>query len=292
MRKVGAVGCAVLVRRRGQFPVPAWRVFLSALLGWTVAVSLAAASPAPRQGVSAAPDGSSPFAPPAEAVAAGHNLPLHATVITSRLIGSAFEIAPGLAVTAAHVVEGMPAGSRVILRRGPSGGPTVSARLLGLSATMDLAVLEVPLGFLPTIGRGTVGREETDGRLPPATPAAGTPLVASGSVPARDPVVAVPRRVSGTASGRNVDVAGLGPGFVASLPGTVPGFSGGPVIDMSGRLAGMIVAIRRLPAAGRPDAPVGRSRLSDEVYVLAADSVMAEARRIAERSPFRHIAGR
>lgn len=250
------------------------------------AASVAAASPAPGAGAGTVPAVSGTASVPAGAPSAvvGDNLPPYATVITPRLVGSAFKVAPGLAVTAAHVVEGLPPGARVTLRRGPSGGPTVSARLVGLSPTMDLAVLEVPAGFLPAIGLGTVGRGEAAGPVRPATPAAGTRLVASGSVPARDPLVAVPRRVSGTASGRSVDVAGLGPGFVASLPGTVPGFSGGPVIDASGRLAGMVIAIRRLPAAGRHDGPPGRTALSDDVYVLAAEPLVAEARRLAARS--------
>jgi len=158
---------------------------------------------------------------------------------------------------------------------------------------MDLAVLEVPPGTLTTPW-ATMPWAEADAHplwpvSAPCAPAAasgrvgpGERLFASGSVPTREPVFALPRRVSGAATASMVDVRGLGPGFVASLPGTVPGFSGGPVVDTQGRLVGMVIAIRRIPAAG--ERMVAPGALSDEVYVLAAEPLLAEARRIAARA--------
>lgn len=230
--------------------------------------------------------GAAPASQPVERTAERRIDPLHAhaVVITPRLVGSAFQIAPGLAVTAAHVVDGLAPGARVTLRRGPAGGPMTTGRLLGLSPAMDLAVLEIPQGFLQQIdsdARSPVGARPVALTAPVA---AGDRLAASGSVPLRGPQLALPRRVEGVATGRAVNVPGLGPGLVASLPGTVPGFSGGPVVDGAGRLVGMIIAIRRLPAAGRTDGSGSRVALSDEVYVLSAAALLDEAQRIAQRA--------
>lgn len=279
-------GLAAVARVLWQVWPSGARALLLPLLVCVAVASVAETQAAPREGFTAAPaaNGSAPVAGGTQALVATAHLPLHATVITPRLVGSAFKIAPGLAVTAAHVVEGMAPGGHVTLRRGPAGGPTIAARLVGVSSTMDLAVLEIPSGFLPTLGQEIVDRAGAAVATPPPTPPAGMRLHASGSVPARDPLIAVPRNVSGEATGRTVDVPRLGPGFVATLPGTVPGFSGGPVMDTSGKLAGMIIAIRRLPVAGRYDAHPVRPALTDDVYVLAAEALVAEAQRIVARS--------
>lgn len=208
----------------------------------------------------------------------------HAVVITPRLVGSAFTIAPGLAVTAAHVVEGMAPGARVTLRRGPAGGPTTTGRVVGRSPAMDLAVLEVPQGFLSPVGSDPGAAVQARPVLRGTVLLAGDRLAASGSLPLRGAGMALPRRVDGLATGRSVHVPGLGPGFVAALPGTVPGFSGGPVVDEGGRLVGMIIAIRRLPAAGRSEGAEPRVALSDEVYVLSASALIDEAHRIVQRA--------
>lgn len=255
------------------------------LLGLLVAVGLICGGVAPGAASTGRP-GEATLPAPAKRSSVEGTDPLlaHAVVITPRLVGSAFQIAPGLAVTAAHVVDGLAPGARVTLRRGPAGGPMTTGRLLGLSPAMDLAVLEIPQGFLQQIdseARSPVGARPVALTAPLA---AGDRLAASGSVPLRDPQLALPRRVEGVATGRAVNVPGLGPGLVASLPGTVPGFSGGPVVDGAGRLVGMIVAIRRLPAAGRTDGSGPRVALSDEVYVLSAAALLDEAQRIAQRA--------
>ncbi|MDW8445566.1 MAG: serine protease [Acetobacteraceae bacterium] len=288
------IGRGTVLQWLGKRLPLALRRLAAPLLACAMAAFPAAASLAPAAEVwapsTAAPAPRAPAASLAVAVAEGD--PIHAAVITPRLVGSAFKIAPGLAVTAAHVVEGVSPGSSVTLRRGPPGGPTVSGRLIGSSPRIDLAVLEVPLGFLPIVATHPIGRWDDAGGSLSRPPAEGTRLLASGSVPARDPLIAVPRRVPGAASGRSVDIPGLGPGFVATLPGAVPGFSGGPVVDTSGRLAGMVIAIRRLPAGGRHDGPLGRTALTDDVYVLSAEAVVAEARRIVEHAPSRRLTSR
>ena len=279
-------GLAVVARILWQIWPSGVRALLLPLLVCMAAASVAETQAAPREGFTATPaaNGSPPVAGGTQALVTTAHLPLHATVIMRRLVGSAFQIAPGLAVTAAHVVEGIANGDRVMLRRGPPGGPTIAARLVGVSSTMDLAVLEIPSGFLPTLGQEIMGQERRVVATPLPTPPPGMRLHAFGSVPARDPLIAVPRNVFGEATGRTVHVPRLGPGFVATLPGTVPGFSGGPVMDTSGKLAGMIIAIRRLPVAGRYDAHPVRPVLTDDVYVLAAEAVVAEAQRIAAHS--------
>lgn len=208
------------------------------------------------------------MAPPA---AITDPLVLHVTVITPRAIGSAFPLEGGVLATAAHLVAGLAPGDTVLVRsRGP-GGPTAEAMLLAVSREFDLALLLPPHG-LP---------------LSPPPPNAGmtayVPVVAAGSVPARDAaVVAHPRRVSGAATGDTLRIAGVGHGLIARLPGVVQGFSGGPVLDERGGLVGMIVAIRRHPASGSAFAPHQRpsARTVEEAFVLPAASIRTEARRL------------
>lgn len=267
--------------RRGHHRQSVLRI----LLGFLVALGLFCGGGPPGAASTSRPgEATLPARANRSSVQGADPLLAHAVVITPRLVGSAFQIAPGLAVTAAHVVDGLGPGARVTLRRGPAGGPMTTARLLGLSPVMDLAVLEIPQGFLGQINNDAWSPVGARPAVLTAPVAAGDRLAASGSVPLRDPQLALPRRVEGVATGRAVNVPGLGPGFVASLPGTIPGFSGGPVVDGAGRLAGMIVAIRRLPAAGRTDGSRSGVALSDEVYVLSAGALLDEAQRIAQRA--------
>lgn len=267
--------------RRGHHRQSAPRM----LLGLLVALGLVCGGVAPGAASSGRPgEATLPASAKRSSIQGADPLLAHAVVITPRLVGSAFQIAPGLAVTAAHVVDGMAPGGRVTLRRGPPGGPMTTARLLGRSPAMDLAVLEIPQGFLGPINHNAWLPVEARPAALTTLVAAGDRLAAAGSVPLRDPQLALPRRVEGVATGRAVNVPGLGPGFVASLPGAIPGFSGGPVVDGAGRLVGMVVAIRRLPAAGRTDGSGPRVALSDEVYVLSAAALLDEAQRIAQRA--------
>ncbi|WP_424927017.1 S1 family peptidase [Amaricoccus tamworthensis] len=201
----------------------------------------------------------------------------HATVINGKLIGSAFALADGLAVTNAHVVDGLGVGDRVRLVESSSGGSVAQARLHAISGRMDLAVLAIPRGFLkPVPGNGTSGRR-------------GTPVLAAGtdaekglspvSLLELDGRVLVPRK--------NIET--FGPGLVVSLPGVRPGFSGGPLLGLDGGLVGMITAIR--PGANQKsrvvsvaskasgEVHVQRGR-SDEAYVLRGPEIRAEVERL------------
>ncbi|HVH04252.1 MAG TPA: hypothetical protein VM891_15130, partial [Amaricoccus sp.] len=74
----------------------------------------------------------------------------------------------------------------------------------------------------------------------------------------------------------------FGPGLIARLPGARPGFSGGPLFDRQGRLAGMVTAIR--PGAGIVIASSGtrsrRARDTVDAFALRAAEVRAEVRRL------------
>ena len=195
-------------------------------------------------------------------------LAYHATVYNGELVGSAFALAPGIAVTNGHVVEGLAPGSDVILAASASD-IRVTARILAISAIMDLAVLSVPPGLIAPVGAGN------------SRAGAGIAVSAAG-VDASGP--ALPRRaLKGEVLDPHIDVAAFGPGLVLRLPGVRPGFSGGPVLDGQGALVGMIAAIR----PGRPAAatlsgfsPARARPASEEALVLRAPELRAEVRRL------------
>lgn len=189
----------------------------------------------------------------------------HAVVINSNVIGSAFLLEDGLAVTNRHVVRGLHPGGRVVLLAADGG--QAEGRLIGASRRMDVAALAVPKGFMPVVAG-------TDARV-----AAGLAVSAAG----------IDAGAGGT--GRRLAVAGVvvdpseripafGPGLVAWMPGARPGFSGGPILDGRGRFVGMLTAIRPVSGAAAPASGGTGGLPAVEAFILRADVVRAEVRRL------------
>jgi S1-C subfamily serine protease len=214
-------------------------------------------------------------APRAEAQ--GRALDHHATVLNGAVVGSAFAIAPDLALTNAHVVAGLRPGDPLSLTTEDPGGRSVGARVIAISPRMDLAVLRIPRGFLPVV----------PARDAPRSP--GLRVHAAG-VDASGGAGLGPRmELSGTVLATHADLPAFGPGLVARVPGVRPGFSGGPLVDGAGRLVGMVTAIRpgRLaqldrvePASGFAPRRGPRPVRAEEAFVLRAAEIRAEARRL------------
>jgi len=168
-------------------------------------------------------------------------------------------------VTNAHVLR--QAGEAVELRRG-DGGAAVPGRVMAISPRMDLAVLCAPAGFV-------------------------APAAVAGSVPARGaPVWAVGPQGLGRAVAQGhvfrpgARMQGFGSGFTAHM-GALMGFSGGPVVDRSGRLVGLTTALAAPGTAPVMAALTGVDvegfwdGARREVFILAAPVIEAELRRIA-----------
>lgn len=200
---------------------------------------------------------------------------LHATLsaTSGAVLGSAFAISADVFVTNAHVVAGLESGAVVTLSVGVAPRRAARARVLAVSARMDLAVLQAPAGFLPVAA------------WRPAATAAATRISAAGV--RVTPEAPQGRVVSahGHVAGATITSARFGEGFVAVMPGVGPGFSGGPAVDEAGRLVGMVTAVRRGGAAtpvGSAFAPitVGARTGSVEAFILGADALRAEALRL------------
>ena len=156
---------------------------------------------------------------------AAEPLAYHATLVNGNVVGSTFMIGEGLAVTNAHVVRGLRAGATVLLVPSTGDRGRFHGRLVAVSPRMDLALVEVPPGALAVNGLGD------------AAPRAGQTVVSAG-VDATGGWPAPRLEVAGIVLQPSVSLPAFGPGLVARLPGARPGFSGGPLFDAEGRLAG------------------------------------------------------
>jgi S1-C subfamily serine protease len=196
----------------------------------------------------------------------------HAVVVNGSIVGSAFAIAEGVAVTNRHVVQGLRPGARVRLLASGPGHAVTAATVLALSPRMDLAVLAVPKGLLPVV---------------PAAPAAiapGLAVIAVG-VDASDGPGGPRYEAAGEVIAPTAEIAAFGPGLIARLPQGRPGFSGGPLFDRQGRLLGMVTALR--PGSGAIVAAAGPGMVAQpkvEAYALRAAAIRAEVIRLLEAS--------
>jgi S1-C subfamily serine protease len=201
-------------------------------------------------------------------------LDYHATVLNGRIMGSAFQIAEGLAVTNAHVVQGLAPGSYMELAVSDSGRSRTNARLIAVSSRMDLALLAVPPGFLPSVAAEN------------APVAAGLPVIAAGTDATTLSRPGPRLELEGRVLAPHVDLPSFGPGLVARMPGVRPGFSGGPLLDRDGALVGMVTAIRPGPSPVAPVRVSGFSparplaRMADEAFVLRAEEIRAEVQQL------------
>jgi S1-C subfamily serine protease len=200
-----------------------------------------------------------------------HPLDYHAMVANGRVVGSAFMIEDGVAVTNRHVVTGLrPGGAVVLIASGP-GRKRAEGRLIAISPRMDLAVLAVPRGFLPRLSDD-------------APPAVGQPVAAAGVDAGNGLQPGTLVELSGVVVDAGRTIPAFGPGLIARLPGARPGVSGGPLLDRRGRLVGMVTAIRpgSTAASGGTSGfrPARNSPVAVEAFVLKARELRTEARRL------------
>jgi S1-C subfamily serine protease len=189
-------------------------------------------------------------------------------VFHGRVVGSAFVLQPGLAVTNAHVVAGLRAGVRLTLGDAVTYR-TASARLVVASDLMDLAVLAVPTGWPAPVPAKD------------ARPSVGLAVHAAGFAARQG----VPLELAGAILQTGVRLRAHGNGVILRLPGVRLGCSGGPVLDASGNLVGMVTSIRlsASPRSGHAQsaafAPL-RQAEGDEAFVLSAADIRQEVLRL------------
>jgi S1-C subfamily serine protease len=179
-------------------------------------------------------------------------------------VGAAIAVDDRHLLTNAHVMR--QAGGPVTLRRADGLGDA-QAQLVVASSRMDLAVLRMPEGFLrPAL-------------LAPELPVAGEAVWALG------PEGLGRALAEGRVARPYVQMRGFGPGFTAGL-GALMGFSGGPVVDRTGRVMGLTTALPQPGAAPLLAAMTGvdLAGLAEgarrQVFILDIREAMAEAERL------------
>lgn len=206
----------------------------------------------------------------------------HAMVVSGDLVGSAFALSERVAVTNGHVVEGRRPGDTVRLVASAGSDRRADARILAISRHMDLAVLSIPAGFLPPVP------------TEPVRSHGGLAVVAVGVDASGGPRAGARLELFGHVTEPRKDIDVFGPGLVALVPGVRPGFSGGPILDRSDHLVGMLTAIRRGTAAARvvqagagsAYASQGASAIADEAFVIRAHELRAEVARLLAASGY------
>lgn len=186
------------------------------------------------------------------------------------LLAGGVSVGAGIAVDDRHVLTNAhvlrQASGPVTLRRADGVGEA-SAVLVATSREMDLAVLRMPVGFLRAAA------------LAPDLPIAGEAVWAVG------PEGLGRALAEGRVARPYVQMRGRGPGFTAGL-GALMGFSGGPVVDGSGRVMGLTTALPHPGAAPLLAAMTGvdLAGLSEgarrQVFILDIREAMAEAERL------------
>ncbi|HEY0411116.1 MAG TPA: MarP family serine protease [Candidatus Dormibacteraeota bacterium] len=168
---------------------------------------------------------------------------LQATQVVSRVLsksecateaGSAWPVARDYLVTNAHVV----AGGRTVTVQTPaaSGGQDIAATVVLFDPEVDVAILHVPGSALPPL---QLSSED------PIRGAAGAVI----GYPRGGPEETVPAAVRGTENAQGHDIYGQGlvTRRIEVLQATViPGNSGGPVVDRTGVVIGLVFAASTL----------------------------------------------
>ncbi|WP_026163567.1 S1C family serine protease [Kribbella catacumbae] len=171
------------------------------------------------------------------AAAAASVLPGVVSVRAGRATGSGFAIdQQGHVVTNAHVVEGATDVSLVL-----SNGRSVDARIIGVDADNDLAVLQVS-GNVEGLRALTLGRSS---QLKVGDPvlAVGSPLGLEGTVTAG--IVSAVNRQARFGDNGNRQTA------IQTDAAINPGNSGGPLVNAAGQVVGVNTAIATLSSSSR-----------------------------------------